>query len=466
MKEPYAPALFYVGSLIPPLPRHVWSKVDPTTFKNLDNPIGSGPFEFLKYTLELVANEKYYRGRPRVDRMVIVLYKSTDALMLDLQARNIDAITATTVAPELVPTLLRDPDIRLVELTHTASLRFIGFNNDKYPFSLREFREAIAYAIDKEAVVRIVMLGYGYAAADGWVQPLFGIWYNPAVKYRRQNFTKAIEMLNKLGFIDRDGDGIRETPNGTVLRFKVLIISGLAEFERTAELVAGWLKRIGIDAAVEAQALGTVDQREGVGDFDIGFMGIGMAVTTDLDFYLYERFHSSQAPPIGTYAPRNWFRYRNPEVDALLEQQRQAIDPEKRREIVWRIQEVIARDIPALTIYMRTFIVAYRTERFAGWVDCEGPTSKISVLNISPRAPEVTTVVTQVVTTVPVTQVREVTQVVGGATVVLTQTYVGTVVVTPTIAQPAGVPVEVFTLVVVVLLALLGSALFFVIRRR
>lgn len=88
----------------------------------------------MKYTpgvsIELVASEKYYRGRPKIDRMVIVLHESTDALMLDLQARNIDAITATTVAPELVPTLLKDPNIRLVELAHVASLRFIGFDNE------------------------------------------------------------------------------------------------------------------------------------------------------------------------------------------------------------------------------------------------------------------------------------------------------------------------------------------------
>lgn len=466
LKEPYAPALFYIGALIPPLPKHIWSAVDPTTFKNLENPIGSGPYRFSRYTpgvsIELVANDRYYRGKPKVDRIVIVLYKSTDALMLDLQAGNIDAITATTVAPELVPTLIRDPNVRVVELTFTASLRFIGFNNDKYPLSMREFREALAYAIDKEAIVRIVMLGYGYAAADGWVQPLFGIWYNPGVRYRKQNLTKAAEILDKLRFIDRDNDGVRETPNGTALRFKILTISGLAEFERSAELVAGWLKRIGIDASVEAQALGTVDQREGVGDFDIGFMGIGMSITTDLDFYIYERFHSSQASPLGVYASRNWFRYRNPELDILLEQQRRALEPGKRQEVIWKIQEIVARDIPALPIYMKTSLVAYRMEKFTGWNEAEGPTSKISILNISPRKPEVVTVVTQVITTVPVTQIREVTQVVGGTTIILTQTQV----LTPSPTQPVVIPVEMLAPIVVLVVVFIGAILYLIAKRR
>ncbi len=472
LKESFAPALFYIGTVIRPLPRHIWSNVDPTTFKNMDNPVGCGPFKFVKYTpgvsIELVANDRYYRGRPKVDRLIIVLYKSTDAMMLDLLAGNIDAISATTVAPELVPTLLRDPNIRVVELTYTASLRWIGFNLDKYPFTVREFREAIAYAVDKEALVRTVMLGYGYPAADGWVQPLFGVWYNPDVKYRKQNFTKATEILDKLGFVDRDGDGIRETPNGTKLSFSILTISGLAEFERSAELIAGWLRRVGIDTRIEAQALGTVDEREGRGQFDIGFMGIGMSITTEIDYYIYERFHSSQAPPIGEYAGRNWFRYRNPEVDQLLEQQRRTLDPEKRREIVWKVQEIISRDLPVLTLYMKTALVAYRTDRFTGWIEKEGPTSKMSLLNVAPKRPEVVTIVTQIFQTVPVTQVREVTQVVGGTTVVMTQTQVviGTVTQPVTQPVPTGLPMEMVAAIAVLVVVLVAAVALLAMRRR
>jgi peptide/nickel transport system substrate-binding protein len=460
LKEPFAPALFYIGTVVRPLPSHIWSEVDPTTFKNMDNPVGCGPFKFVKYTpgvsIELVANDRYYLGRPKVDRLVIVLYRSTDAMMLDLLAGNIDAIAAATVAPELVPTLLRDPKIRLVELTHTASLRWIGFNLDKYPFNIREFREAIAYAINKEAIVRTVMLGYGYPAADGWVQPLFGVWYNPDVRYRRQNLTKAAEILDKLGFVDRDGDGIRETPNGTKLSFSILTISGLAEFERSAELIAGWLRRVGIDTRIEAHALGTVDEREGRGHFDIGFMGIGMSVTVDIDWYIFERFHSSQAPPIGEYAARNWFRYRNPEVDQLLELQRRTLDPEKRREIVWKIQEIIARDLPVLTLYMRTFIAAYRTDRFTGWIEREGPTSKISLLNVAPRGPEVVTVLTQVIQTV----------VIEGTTVIMTQTQVIEETVIATQPVPAGLPTGTLVAIAVLIAVLVAAVVLLAMRRR
>ncbi|MGC9149132.1 MAG: ABC transporter substrate-binding protein [Sulfolobales archaeon] len=404
LTQPFAPALFYVGALIPILPEHIWSQVDPTTFKNMDNPIGSGPFKFYSYTpgvsIVLVANPDFFLGKPKIDRLVIVLYKSTDTLMLALQKGDIDAITAATVAPELVPVLIRDPNIRIVTLNGSGILRWIGFNNDKYPFNIREFREAIAYAVDKVALVNTVMLGYAYPAADGWIQPLFGIWYNPNVTFRPQNFTKANEILDSLGF--KPGpDGIRVTPNGTRLSFTILTISGITEFERSAELIASWLKKIGIEAKVSAQALGTVDQLEGVGDFDIGFMGIGMSITTDIDWYLYERFHSSQAPPIGTYAPRNWARYRNPEMDKLLDLERTTMDPNARREIVYKIQELIARDLPVLTLYVKYSMTAYRTDRFVNWNEAEGPTSKISLLQVSPKKPAVVTeTATQVVTQV------------------------------------------------------------------
>lgn len=225
LKQPFAPIIWYIGIRIPILPEHIWSKVDPTTFKNLENPIGSGPFKFVKYTpgvsFELEAFDEYFAGRPKIDRLIIGLYKSTDTVLLDLQAGSIDVIAGMTVAPELVPALLKDPNIRVVIRPDLGYIRFMGFNLDKYPFNIREFREAIAYAIDKEYIVKTVMLGYADPASDGWVQPIQGIWYNDKVGYRSQNLTKAAEILDELGFVDTDGDGIRETPNGTKLEFSL-----------------------------------------------------------------------------------------------------------------------------------------------------------------------------------------------------------------------------------------------------
>ena len=487
LKEPFAPIIWYIGVRIPILPAHIWSKVDPTTFKNMENPVGSGPFKVVKYTpgvsIELEANPDYFMGRPRIDRLVVVLYKSTSSMVLDLQAGNIDTIAAATVAPELVPVLLKDPNIRVIQRPDIGYIRFMGFNLDKYPFNIREFREAVAYAINKEAIVKIVMLGYADPAADGWVQPIQGVWYNPKVGYRKQNLTKAMEILDKLGFIDRDGDGIRETPNGTKLKFTLLTIAGRVEFERTAELIAGWLKKIGIDARVEAQALGTVDQREGVGDFDMGLMGVG-GLTAEIDYYLYPRFHSSGAPPIGKYAPRNWFRYRNLEVDKLLEAQRHELDPKKRIEIVHKIQEIIARDLPVVTLYVKRYLTAYRTDRFTGWNEREGPASKLSLLSVHPKGPQVTTIVqTQVKT---LTQVKTVTA--GGRTYVttvpvvttvertiervVTQTVVITkvekVTPTPTIATPppAGISLEIAIGMTVVVAVVVGALAYILARRR
>ncbi|MCI4457760.1 MAG: ABC transporter substrate-binding protein [Desulfurococcaceae archaeon] len=474
LSQPFAPALFYVSALIPILPEHIWSQVDPTTFKNMDNPIGSGPFKFLRYTpgvsIELVANPDFFLGKPKIDKITIILYKSTDTLMLALQKGDIDAITATTVAPELVPVLIRDPNIRIVTLNGSGSLRWIGFNNDKYPFNIREFREAIAYAVDKEALVNTVMLGYAWPATDGWIQPLFGIWYDPNVTYRPQNFTKANEILDSLGF--KPGpDGIRVTPNGTRLSITILTISGVTEFERSAELLAGWLKKIGIDAKVSAQALGTVDQSEGVGDFDIGFMGIGMSITTDVDWYLYERFHSSQAPPIGQYAARNWARYRNPEMDNLLELERTTMDPDARREIVYKIQELIAKDLPVLTLYVKYSMTAYRTDRFVNWNEAEGPTSMISLLQVSPKKPEI---ITQTEVT---TQIMTQTQIIGQtATQVVVQTQVVTQTpsvqtVVQTVSAPVSTPAPsissdvLIAVIVVVVIIIIGLAVYLMRRK-
>jgi peptide/nickel transport system substrate-binding protein len=463
LSQPFAPALFYIGALIPILPKHIWSQVDPTTFKNMDNPVGSGPFKFYRYTpgvsIELVANPDFFLGRPSVDKITVVLFKSTDTLMLALQKGDIDAITAATVAPELVPLLIRDPNIRVVTLEGSGIIRWIGFNNDRYPFNIREFREAIAYAIDKEAIVKTVMLGYGYPASDGWIQPVFGIWYNPNVTYRKQNITRSNEILDSLGF--KPGpDGIRVTPNGTRLSFTILTISGITEFERSAELVASQLRKVGIEAKVVAQALGTVDQLEGVGDFHMGFMGLGMSITTDLDWYLYERFHSSQAPPIGVYAPRNWARYRNPDMDRLLDLERTTMDPSVRREIIYEIQNLIARDLPVLTLFVKYSLTAYRTDRFAGWNETEGPTTKVSLIVVSLKKP-------LIITETAIKVLTQVQTIVGTQTI---QTMVPTTIVvvsTPSVAtSPAGGAELVFNSPVTLAIVIIAGIILIMIMSR
>jgi peptide/nickel transport system substrate-binding protein len=367
LKKPWAPFLYYVGAFYSIVPQHVFSKVNITEFKNMENPIGTGPFKFKKYTpgasVELEANTAYWGGRPYVNRVIFVLYKSTSSMMLALQAGDVDTVSAVTIDPAIVPTFLKDPNIR-VEILPGSIIRFLGFNLKRYPWSVREVREAIAYAIDKKAIVDTVMLGYADPAPDGWVPDYLGIWRNPAITYRPFNLTKANEILDKLGFL-KGPDGIRVTPNGTKLSGTILTISGRAEFERTAELISGWLKQIGIDMKVLALSLGTVDEREGVGDFDLGLMGLG--VPLEVDWHLFERFHSSASRPLGVYAPRNWMRYENPEMDQLLVAQREEMNLQKRIQIVYKIQEIIARDLPLLALYTKHSILAYRVDKFTGW---------------------------------------------------------------------------------------------------
>lgn len=404
LKSAWAPAIYYLGTQWI-VPRHVFSAVNITAFKNTDNPIGTGPFKFVKYTpgvsVELEAFNDYWQGRPAVDKVVYVLYKSTQSIMLDLMAGNLDTFTGATVDPELVATMLRTPNIKVV-VNPGSIIRFMGFNLKRYPFNVSGVRQAIAYAISKQDIVNTVMLGFAEPAPDGWIPPYLGYWYNPNIKWRQQNFTKANQILDSLGFT-KGPDGIRVTPTGQRMSYSLLTIAGRAEFVRTAELIQGWLKNIGIEINVETLSLGTVDQREGVGDFDLGLMGLG--VPLEPDFYLYQRFHSSASAPLGTYVPRNWFRYENPEMDKLLDAQRKEMDITKRREIIYKIQEIIANDLPILTLYVKYNILAYRTDKFTGFNELDGPASLISLVNIKPigYTPTTTTSTTTTTTTTTVT---------------------------------------------------------------
>jgi len=403
LKKKWAPFLYYVGGFYSIVPEHIFSKQDILTFKNMDNPVGTGPFKFAKYTpgtaIELTAYDKYWRGRTYTDGVTYVLYKAEAARMLALEAGEIETQAAATLAPEMVGVLLRNPKIKVYNLPG-FTLRWVGFNCKKYPLSLREVREAIAYSINKKDIVDTVMGGFADVAPDGWVFTTLGVWVNPKVGSRPQDFKKANEILDKLGFAP-GADGVRVTPNGTRLSFSVLTLAGRPEFIRSAELITESLKKVGIETRVETLTLGTVDQREGVGEFDLGFMGAGYG--WEVDPLLFPRFHSAGSRPLGVYAPTNWMRYESKEADALLEAQREEVDLKKRIDIVHKLQEVIGRDLPLIPLYTKNILNAYRIDKFTNIIEEEGPTSRVSLIqtHLIPPPKVVTQITTVAVEVIP-----------------------------------------------------------------
>jgi len=297
-------------------------------------------------------------GSPKVDKLLLKIIPSADAQVLALKAGELDMIELQP--GPVVRELMAEPNIKVMTAPSTY-IYYIDFNLRRYPMNLTEFRVAVAHAINKEQILNILLLGMG-KVGDSVMVPGLPLWYNPNVTKYEYNPEKAKEILDRIGLRDIDGDGYREYPNGSKLVLKMPTIN-VGIWPRLSELVAKMLEEVGLKVEVIPAEAGTViDLLLNKWDFDINVLG--WRLYFDPDPYLYESFHSSRIRPGGL----NWVGYSNPEVDELLEKQRKAINIEERRKIIFKIQEILARDLPWIPLVYPDLIYAVRIDTFRGWV--------------------------------------------------------------------------------------------------
>ena len=347
--------LAWYGTFV--LPEHIFNKseykdwMDPK-IPALHHPIGTGPFKFVEYVkgshIVLEANPDYFKGRPCIDKIIYKIVPDATAALQTFLAGEGDILNNRPPLSE-IPRLNKTPGV-IVEMRPMPSRWYIGFNLLRPLFQKKEFRYAIAYAINRKEIVDKAMNGYGYPA-EGTYVPAIKWAYNPNVKLPEYNPEKAKELLDKLGLIDRNGDGFRDYPNGTRIVLRLLIFTG-AEEEAIARVIKEDLKKVGLDVKIEEYEIATweakvVKQR----DFD-------MALCDGFEGPDPDNMRIRFAP--GAYI--NFANYSNMEFKRLLDLASKEPDPEKRKELYWKAQEIMAEDLPYLPLADLVAFYIYRTE--------------------------------------------------------------------------------------------------------
>jgi ABC-type dipeptide transport system, periplasmic component len=315
------------------IPKHLYEGTNITTNPYNLRPVGSGPFRFVEWKrgdyILLERNENYYKaGLPCLDRIIFKQLPNTEAM---LNALSTGEISAITLVPETNLDQVRSmPNVKLFPIfTGIGLVLYIGINTQKYPLSIKEVRQALNYAINKEEIIKLALGGVG-RVQRGIFSSELGPFHNPDVGYD-YNPDKANQILDSLGF-KRGPDGIRVTPNGTKLSFRLFFTAGDLPRLRASEIVKEQLKRIGVE--IIPQALDSPTLREMLTvryDFDLTWFG--HATGPDLD-RLYVYYHGSAIQP-GNW---NYIRYNNSEVNRLWDLSRVTIDPNKRAEIFREIE--------------------------------------------------------------------------------------------------------------------------------
>lgn len=365
LKSPYAPFLYYLAAGVYILPKHIWKDVKPSELAQYKNepPIGSGPFIFAEHKpqqyYKLVANQKYHLGRPYIDTLLYPIISNADAMLLALKNNEVDVVT-WSIPYQTIPQLVTEPNIKLHNVTETGA-RYAYFNCQRWPMNEVKFRQAVHYAINITEVVNIVYQGYALPGSLGRLPPVLSPWYNenlpPKEKKYPFSLSKAAQLLNELGLIDRNGDGWRDYPNGTTFTLTIYSPSYDPLRVRWGEILSNNLKEIGVKVNYQPLEWTALVNKLNSGDFDILIIGGVGSLDPDI---LRDIFHTK-----GFW---NNGHCTIPGLDALLEKQANTTDIEARKALVWKIQEILAENVPLLNTVHQQFVFAYRDDTWKGWV--------------------------------------------------------------------------------------------------
>lgn len=343
------------------LPKHLYEGTNITTNPYNLKPVGSGPFRFVEWKkgdyILLERNENYFKaGLPCLDRIVFKQLPNTETMLAALSTGEIQAVD---LVPETSLDQVRSMQgVKLFQIFQGLGLvLYIGINTQKYPLSIKEVRQALNYAVNREEIIKLALGGVG-RVQRGIFSSELGPFHNPDVGYD-YNPDKANQILDQLGF-KRGPDGIRVTPNGTRLSFRLYFTAGDMPRMRASEILKEQMKRIGVEIIPQSFDAPTLREMLTVRyDFDLTWFGHATGPDPDR---LYVYYHGASIQP-GNW---NFIRYNNTEVNRLWDESRVTVDPSERAELFRRIEAIVMDDAPVIPIQERVLYAAHR-EDFQGF---------------------------------------------------------------------------------------------------
>ncbi len=316
---------------------------------NVRTPIGTGPYKLVSFKpddrLVLQRFDDYFGGAAKNDGLILKVVPDDTMRGLELRKGTVDLIV-NDVVPDIVWQLQHEGRLQVASAPGT-DYAYIGLNMRDPLLRHLEVRQAIGYAIDRDAIVRHLRRGFA-STAVGIVPPMS--WaFEPGVFDFRFDPAEARRLLDQAGLTDPDGDG-------PLPRFSLTLKTSTSEVYRIqATAIQQDLARVGIALNVRSQEFPTLLAdviRGGFQMYTAQFVGV-----TDPDM-LRRVFHSTQMPPGGL----NRVHYQNADVDRLIDEASRMPDDGERRMLYGRAQQIIARDVPYISLWYKTNIAVFQPD--------------------------------------------------------------------------------------------------------
>ncbi|MDD4307207.1 MAG: ABC transporter substrate-binding protein [Thermoplasmata archaeon] len=415
LNQPYA-MFWYLTMAVPIMPHHIWADhtLDQaggektwdysygSDASEIDATYGTGPMMLESWTKEqgsvIVAYENYwdkdgvttwkgvdYPNYPEtITKIKFKIYTQLDVAILALQNGDVHHLP-WSLTPGYYNLLKTDPNIG-IETNKDQGFFFMTYNMRKGAMADVNFRRAVAYCVDKQYIVDRLMGGYGIQGSvpmsvtnTYYVNTTVPDWIAGG------DLEAAKALLDASGYTDQDGDGWRDQPDGSPLKYNILTPPKDYDPIRADSgiMIEKNLKSIGLNIASVPTSFDTIVSA-GFVSLDFDMFILGWTVGSFPESYMADFFHSDYDVAVNP-AGSNSGGYSNSSVDAMIEEMDITMDTEVRAKIIKDICGATMMDVAYNTLYYRTNIEAYRKDVWQGWVPAFGTIyNGFSVFNLAP----------------------------------------------------------------------------------
>jgi peptide/nickel transport system substrate-binding protein len=338
----YAPALRGLTYMGPIMPKTAFERVGAQRFGQ--SPIGTGPYRFVEWVkndrVVLQANDQYWKGRPRVDRLIFRTIPDEFTRVAELKTGGIDI--ATNLSPSRAGELRTAPNAQVATVRSLRQL-FIGMNMKKKPFDDVRVRRALNHAVNVDELIKVVLNGHAYRNSSPVPGLAFG--YNSDVIKYDYNPQKARQLLAEAG-----------VPQGTTVVFEAPRGRYLADKE-LAEAIAGYLEAVGLKVDLRVQEWGTYWPKF-LGQRIEGLYMVGCgAASADADQCLDLHLHTDSRGA--------WYGQGYRDLDAMIMLAKSLPNAKVRMDLYSRIQKAVTERAP--WIFLFDFDDIYGVKKGLNW---------------------------------------------------------------------------------------------------
>jgi len=349
------------------LPAHLLRELPRTQWRSAPfgrAPVGDGPYRFVAWkageSIEIAADSTFFRGRPHIRRVIWRFTPDQTVAVTQLIAGDADAVEVL-VSPDNVQRACAEPQLACYPYKG-AAYGYVAFNlaaqgdtSKPHPlFGDRDLRRALVMATDRERLLHNVF-GDLAKVPPGPMPQLWWIW-DPEIRGLPDDSGQAARLLRRSGWIDSDGDGIRDK-DGHPLSFRLLVPTTSAVRRTYSRLLQEQFRTAGVDVQIDEVDFSVFTERARTGRFDALIAVWNSDPTPSSGF--------TQTWTRGGFGRSNYGRYDNPDVDRLVDQAVVSAGSRDQARRAWRAAiETLNRDAPGIMLFATSNVAAFH-KRFA-----------------------------------------------------------------------------------------------------